>query len=102
MDAESLEILRSIDARLSAMLAITVEDLLRRTPELATPRPRSIDRLLTDAGLDQGEVAALLGKSPQAVSQQLAKDGKAMKRTPTRGRAKTQGAKSGGTRRSTR
>lgn len=105
MDTESLAILRSIDARLSALLAISVEDLLRRTPELANPRPRSIDRLLTDAGLDQAQVATLLGKSPQAVSQQLAKDGKAKKRAPAVKRAKagnSKGAKSGSTRRSTR
>lgn len=68
-----------IDMHLKALLAIAIEDLLRRNPGLAEPRPRSIDKVLHDAGLPQGEIAALLGKTPQAVSQQLAKKAAAKK-----------------------
>lgn len=72
MAVEQTEVLQRIDVKLGALLAIAVEDLLRRTPELASPRPRSIDQLLNDAGLNQAEIGKLLGKTPQAVSQQLA------------------------------
>jgi hypothetical protein len=71
MAVEQVDVLHKIDAKLGALLVIAVDDLLRRTPELANPRPRSIDQMLSDVGLSQGEIAALLGKSPQAVSQQL-------------------------------
>ncbi len=71
---ESLEILQSIEAKLSALLAIEIHRTLIDDEGLAKPRPRSIDRLLSDAGLDQTEIAALLGKSASAVSQMLAKE----------------------------
>lgn len=70
---ETAERLQAIDSKLSALLAITIHRTLIDDPELASPRPRSIDRLLSDAGLSQKEIAALLGKSASAVSQMLSK-----------------------------
>jgi hypothetical protein len=75
MADETLAVLRRVDVTLSALLAIAIDRHLRDTG-LAQPRPRSIDRMLVDAGLTASEAARLLGKSPQAVSQILAKDGK--------------------------
>lgn len=72
-DSDVLEVLRSIDAKASAMLAIQVHRTLIEDPDLAAPRPRSIDRLLYDAGLTQSQVATALGKTVQAVSQMLKK-----------------------------
>ncbi len=62
--------LQRIDAKLSALLAITVDGYLRDT-EIARPKPRSIDRLLSDAGLGTGDIAKLLGKTERAVNLQL-------------------------------
>lgn len=68
-----IEILEGIDRKLSAMLAMYAYRLLLEDEELGKAKSRSIDRLLVDAGLKQGEIADLLGKSPQAVSQMLKK-----------------------------
>lgn len=75
MDDEILNELKKINRMLSALLAITVDQHLRGT-DLAKPRPRSIDRMLTDVGLAGVEVARLLGKTPQAVSNALSTDNK--------------------------
>lgn len=89
MNDEILNELRKNNQMLSALLSITVDRHLRDT-DLAKPRPRSIDRMLTDAGLPGVEVAKLLGKTPQAVSAVLSNEGK------TAGK-KTKTAKSGAT-----
>ena len=73
---ELLLLLRGIDRKLSALLAVSVDQSLRSSEGLAKPRPRTIDRLLSDAGLLGTEIARTLGKSPQAVSQVLASDAK--------------------------
>lgn len=78
-DEESAATLLRIERRLTALLSIEIDKHLRASPELAKPRPRSIDRLLSDAGLKGTEIAAILGKSPQAVSQALAADRKGSK-----------------------
>jgi len=70
-DTEALKLLHSIDAKVTAMLAIQVYRTLLEDPELASPRPRSIDKLLYDAGLTQLQIASVLGKSVQAVSQMI-------------------------------
>lgn len=84
-----LEVLLRIERKISALLSISVDQHLRSTDALAKPRPRSIDRLLSDAGLLGTEIAATLGKSPQAVSQSLKSDGKsspgAQARKPSKG-----------------
>jgi hypothetical protein len=73
------DLLEQINLKLSAMLAITIDQYLRSTAGLAKPRPRSIDRLLADVGLHPKVIGDLLGKSRQAVDQILAKD-----RSPSR------------------
>jgi hypothetical protein len=73
--------LARIDTKLSAMLALLVDSHLRAT-EVAKVRPRSMERLLTDAGLSGVEVGRLLGKSKQAVSQALARDAKVASEKP--------------------
>lgn len=62
--------LQRIDAKLSALLAIMIDRYLRDT-EVARPKPRSIDQLLSDAGLANGEIAKLLGKTERAVQLKL-------------------------------
>lgn len=73
-DQTEIELLNGLDRKLSALLAITVHRALIEDTDLANPRPRSIDKLLSDAGLSQREIATLLGKSVSAVSQMLAKE----------------------------
>lgn len=68
---ELISAIQSIDRKLSALLSIAVDQHLRRTPDLANPRPRNIDQILSDAGMLGTEIATTLGKSPQAVSQAL-------------------------------
>jgi len=68
-----LDALARIERTLNAILGIQVEQFIRETG-IATPRPRSVDRMLYDFGYTGAQIAMLLGKSPQAVSQVLAKD----------------------------
>jgi hypothetical protein len=75
---ETLEVLKRIETKLSALLGIVVDQHLRAT-DIAKPRPRTVDRMLTDVGLTGVEIGRLLGKTPQAVSQVLTKDGKSGK-----------------------
>jgi hypothetical protein len=73
---------KSIDAKLSALLAIVLDAYLRQTG-VARPKTRSIDKLLRDAGLSSATIATLLGKTERAVALQLEKerDKKAAKKT---------------------
>lgn len=75
MSDEILEELKSINTKMTALLTITVDRHLRDT-DIAKPRPRSIDRMLSDIGLSNTEIAKLLGKSVQAVGQNLSKETK--------------------------
>jgi hypothetical protein len=75
-----IDLLKAIDRKLAALLAITLDSMLRNHPEIAKPRPRTLDRMLADVGVGAKEIAALLGKTEQAVYLQLAKDGKAKPR----------------------
>lgn len=59
-----------LEAKVTALLAISVDQYLRETG-LAKPRPRTIDKMLTDAGLSVKEVSSVLGKTEQAVYQAL-------------------------------
>ena len=67
----SEDTLQRIDAKLSALLAIVIDSYLRQT-DVARPKPRSIDKMLRDAGVPTGTIAALLGKTERAVQLQLA------------------------------
>lgn len=79
MNEQILEELRKSNRMISALLTITLDQHLRNS-DLAKPRPRSIDRMLTDIGLSGVEISKLLGKTPQAVSNALAADSKAVKK----------------------
>lgn len=79
MNDDILVELKKTNRLLSALLTITVDRHLRDT-DLAKPRPRSIDRMLADIGLQGNEIAKLLGKTPQAVSIALAKEKPASKK----------------------
>ncbi len=65
------ELLRSIDAKLGAILTLTLDGYLRDTG-VARPKERSVDRMLSDAGLSAAQIAKLLGKTERAVHLQLA------------------------------
>jgi hypothetical protein len=69
-----LDLLQGIDRKLNALLALYTHRVLLQDDSLAKPRPRSIDRMLADAGLKGVEIASILGKSQQSVSEMLAKD----------------------------
>jgi hypothetical protein len=62
--------LTQIDAKLTALLALYVDSYLRQTG-IAKPKDRSIDRILSDAGLSAKMIAGLLGKTERAVHLQL-------------------------------
>jgi hypothetical protein len=64
--ATSDDVLQRIDSKLTALLALILDDYLRNTG-IAKPKPRSIDRILIDAGLSAREVAGLLGKTERGV-----------------------------------
>lgn len=65
------EVLRSIDGKLGALLTLVLDGYLRQTG-VARPKERSIDKMLSDAGLSAATIATLLGKTPRAVNLQLA------------------------------
>ncbi len=71
--------LQRIDAKISALLAIMVDRYLRET-EIARPKQRTIDRLLSDVGLPTKDIAKLLGKTERAVQLQLEKDARSKQR----------------------
>lgn len=68
--ASSDDVLRSIDAKVSGILVLVLDAYLRQTGA-AKPRPRSVDKMLSDVGLDAASIAALLGKTDRAVHKQL-------------------------------
>jgi hypothetical protein len=73
------DILRSIDAKLGALLALTLDEYLRATG-VAKPKPRSADKLLADAGLSAQQIGSLLGKTARAVQMQLQNERKRTRR----------------------
>jgi hypothetical protein len=64
------DLLRSIDAKLGAILTLTLDAYLRDTG-VAKPKERSVDKMLADVGLSAQQIAALLGKTDRAVHLQL-------------------------------
>jgi hypothetical protein len=71
--ASSDDLLRSIDAKLSAILTLVLDVHLKQTG-VAKAKDRSIDVMLTDVGLSAKQIAALLGKTDRAVHLQLEKE----------------------------
>jgi hypothetical protein len=64
------DVLERIDAKLGALLVLTLDSYLRETG-LAQPKPRSVDKMLADAGLNTATIAKMLGKTDRAVQLQL-------------------------------
>ncbi len=60
--ATNEDLLRSIDAKLSALLTLVVDGYLRETG-VARPKERSIDKMLSDVGLSAAAIARVLGKT---------------------------------------
>ena len=60
MADETLAVLKQLDAKLSVIVAIAVDQHLRETGR-AQPRPPSIEQILVDAGLTGTEAGRLLG-----------------------------------------
>jgi hypothetical protein len=78
-----LEVLRSIDSKLGALLTITLDNYVR-THNVAGAHPVSIDVMLSNAGLSSNEIATMLGKTPRAVNAAI-QSAKAKKRNrPTK------------------
>jgi hypothetical protein len=73
--------LEAIDAKLTALVAVAVDVHLRIYGTQRQQRPRSLDRLLTDAGLSARDVGKLLGKTERAVHLALQAERKAAKGT---------------------
>jgi|GEM_PF-3207617 len=65
--------LQSIDSKLTALLALYLDSYISETG-VAQRKDRSVDRLLSDAGLSAGTIAALLGKTERAVHLQLQRE----------------------------
>lgn len=70
-DDREIELLKSIDAKLCALLALAADGHIRETG--AKAKPRNTDKLLKAGGLNNTEIAAILGKTRQAVEEQLKK-----------------------------
>jgi hypothetical protein len=66
------DLLQSIDSKLSALLTLAVVARLKEGGATRT-RDRSMDQLLSDAGLSASAIGALLGKTERAVHLQLQK-----------------------------
>ncbi len=62
--------LRAIEVKISALLALELDARLREDTR-SRSKPRALDKLLSDAGLEASEIAPLLGKTPTAVRQAL-------------------------------
>ncbi|MGH3009999.1 MAG: hypothetical protein ACRDLM_11425 [Gaiellaceae bacterium] len=77
------DVLERIDAKIGALLVLTL-DSYRRETGVARPKPRSVDKMLADAGLNTATIAKMLGKTDRAVQIQLqsaaGKDGKGRRR----------------------
>lgn len=82
----TLEALERVETILNSILGIQIDQFLRDSG-IGKPRPRSIDRMLADFGLSGVQIAALLGKTPQAVSQVLAKHKKSAQASPSKSAA---------------
>lgn len=77
-----VELLASINAKLGALLAITIDDYVR-SHNIDGAKPVPIEKMLTDAGLSRTEAATLLGKTAEAVRQALTKTS-AKKKAPVK------------------
>ena len=65
-----VDVLNRIDAKLQALLALSVEQMNSGEARRRT-RPRLLDQTLSDAGLSAKEIAVILGKTDRAVRMAL-------------------------------
>jgi hypothetical protein len=75
--------LRAIEVKISALLALELDARLKEDTRTRS-KPRSLDKLLSDAGLEAVDIAPLLGKTPTAVRQALKKDTRRPRKTSSR------------------
>ncbi|HMR73195.1 MAG TPA: hypothetical protein PKD68_04280 [Candidatus Saccharibacteria bacterium] len=64
---------------LLAQLSIEVDKYIRETG-IARLKPRSIDQMLVDVGLEPSDIGRILGKTERAVYKQLAANSKSVKK----------------------
>lgn len=81
--------MRSIETKLTAVLALMADSHLRAHGTPRQQRPRSLDRILTDAGLSAREVGKLLSKTERAVHLALQAEKASLEKAP-KGSAETQ------------
>jgi hypothetical protein len=62
-----------VERALNAILAISIDRHLRDYPELGSAKAPKMEHILSDAGLSGTEIAVLLNKTKQAVSQNLSR-----------------------------
>ena len=65
-EVNETELLARIDAKLGALLALTVDQHLR-SQGMGRAQPRAVELLLHDAGLSTADIATMLGKTQRAV-----------------------------------
>ncbi|MBA2740655.1 MAG: hypothetical protein H0U46_01425 [Actinobacteria bacterium] len=82
-------LLRSIETKLTAVLALMADSHLRAHGTQRQQRPRSLDRILTDTGLSAREVGKLLSKTERAVHLALQAEKTSLGKAP-KGRVETQ------------
>lgn len=70
----TLEVLRNIDSKMSALLALAIDGHFRSNPELGSSRHPSLDSLFSEAGLSSRQIGLLLGKTRQAVEQKISRE----------------------------
>jgi hypothetical protein len=61
------QLLKSLDAKLGALVALLADIHLRNYGSVRQQRVRSLDRILTDAGMSARDIGRLLGKTERAV-----------------------------------
>ena len=75
--------LRAIEVKLAALLVLELDTRLKGDTR-ARSKPRSLDKLLSDAGLEASEIARLLGKTPTAVHAALKRNTGRTRKTSSR------------------
>lgn len=70
--ASDTDLLREINAKISALLALTIDRDLSEKGVQRRTRDRLPDRMLSDVGLGTKQIAVILGKTERAVQMALA------------------------------
>lgn len=72
----TVELLISLDAKLSAVIALLTHLVMRSDDSLPEPPYAAVSVLLADAGLSNAEVGKALGKSGDSARKQINRDRK--------------------------